>query len=146
MRRTLEILGDVRAMCLQRPRDALPQRRFKRTPFLQRADGPYPVDRTKTDFHRIDPVDTAAGRVGFEPGLELGLELARRLLVGEKARRPCKGQQLVSPAELPRHLRVAVVVETRDLEVHVELPRPPVPRLEVAMPVDLGTELSRARS
>src|SRR5947209_6810760 len=114
---------------------------------MRAVESPYrpdPVNGPKRDLHRIRPVDADAGWVRRHPALQLSLHLDGVPLVIEDARRTGEGNEVVAAAELPRHLRVAVVVKPRDFHVLVEHCGPPVSALEVALPVDLGAQLSWA--
>src|SRR5262245_63559337 len=125
------------AVALQRPCHALPELRIERSKLLEGGDRPYPVDGADRDLHRIRPVDAATGGVSGEPRVQLALQLDGVPVVLPDPGGTRERQQLVTAAQLPRHLGVTVVREPRHLEVEVEGLRPAVPALEVAPPVDL---------
>src|SRR5436190_4941168 len=134
-------------MGLERYGDAISERSFERTPRLEGADGPDPVDRSDGDFHRVHPIDAEPRRIGVDPALELTLELAREPLVAEDRCRSSKRQKLMSPTELPRDLCIAGIGKPRDFEILIEGGRwPAVTAFEVAMPVDVRPDRDWSRA
>jgi hypothetical protein len=113
---------------------------------LEGGQRPDPVDGSDRDFHRVGPVDSYSRGIGGDPGAQLRLELDRRRLVVEDSGRPAKGEEVMAAAQPPRDLGVAVVVGPRRYHVLVKDLRPAQPALEVRVPVDLHSELDRARA
>src|ERR1700761_2788817 len=103
---------------------------------LKCPDRPNPVNGTDRNLHGVDPIDPATGRVVLKPARQLRFELGGEALVLRESGSTSERQQLMTSTELPWELGIAGIAKSGDLQVLIEVARPPVTGPEVLMPVD----------